>query len=205
MEGCEESAEATVTRGCLRETERPREVAEETVDADADADTDLGLGRISQPGSFDPTCAFQAFVSAGVVRATAVVIVSLSEISKLLIEDGVGGVSWGLRLGESVYWRVKLVEGGFRLVSSAALNVCCVGDLAGAVFDRARGEFETSGDDARRTGVPARSVGVPARNVGVARPVAGNKESRADVGFETVGDVARRGSLGGSGTLSLLS
>lgn len=80
-----------------------------------------------------------------------------------------------------------------------------MGDLAGAVFDRARGEFVTSGDCARRTGVPARSVGVPARNVGVARPVAGNKESRADGGFETVGDVARRGSLGGSGKLSLSS
>ena len=84
------------------------------------------------------------------------------------------------------------------------MKVCCVGDLAGAVFDLARGEFETSGDGALSTGVPARSVGVPARKVGVARPVAGNNESRAEGGFDVVGDVARRGSLG-SGKLSLSS
>lgn len=84
-----------------------------------------------------------------------------------------------------------LVEGGLFLSSSAPLNVSCVGDLAGAVLERARGEFDTSGDGARKTGVPA-------RNVGVARPVAGNKDNRADGGLETVGDVARRGSLGGS-------
>lgn len=91
MEGCEERAEAAVTRGCLRETERAREAVDGSVDADADAD--LGLGRISQSGSCDSTCAFHAFVSAGVVRATAIMTDSLSEMSKLLIEDGVGGVS----------------------------------------------------------------------------------------------------------------
>jgi len=81
-----------------------------------------------------------------------------------------------------------LVDGGLLLLSSADLKVCCVGDLAGAVFDLARGEFETSGDGALSTGVPA-------RNVGVARPAAGNNDSRADGGFETVGDVPRRGVL----------
>ena len=52
-----------------------------------------------------------------------------------------------------------------------------------------RGEFETSGDGAR-------NIGVPARNVGVARPAAGNNDSRADGGLDIVGDVARRWSLG---------
>lgn len=115
-----------------------------------------------------------------------------------------GGVCCGLRLGESLYWRVTLVDGGLLLVSSAALKVWCVGDLAGAVFDLARGEFDTSGDGARRTGVPARNVGVPARSVGVARPVAGNNDNRADGGFDTRGDVARLGSLG-SGKISFSS
>lgn len=69
-----------------------------------------------------------------------------------------------------------------------------MGDLAGAVFDLARGEFEMSGEGALNTGVPA-------RNVGVARPVAGNRDSRADGGFDTVGDEACFGILG-SGKLS---
>lgn len=194
VEGCEESAEAAVTRGCLRETERPSDV----VEMFADADADLGFGRNSQSGSCDSTCAFHAFVWVGVVRATTIVTDSLSEMSKLFIEDGVGGGRSGLRLGEPLYWRVKLVEGGLFLSSSAPLNVGCVGDFAGAVLERARGESDTSGDGARKTGVPARSVGVPARNVGVARPVAGNKDNRADGGLETVGDVALRGSLGGA-------
>lgn len=194
VEGCEESAEAAVTRGCLREIECPSDV----VEVFADADIDLGFGRISQSGSCDSTCAFHAFVWVGVVRATTIVTDSLSEMSKLLIESGVGGVWSGLRLGDALYWRVTLVEGGLFLPSSGPLNVCCVGDLAGAVLERARGEFDTSGDGARKTGVPARSVGVPARNVGVARPVAGNKDNRADGGLETVGDVALREILGGS-------
>jgi hypothetical protein len=188
-------------RGCLRLRERSREVERF---ADADADTDLGLGRISHSGSCDMMCAFHAFVSAGVVRPTTIVMDSLSEVSKLRIELGVSGVCCGLRLGDSVYWRVTLVDGGLLLVSSAALKVCCVGDLAGAVFDLARGEFDTSGDGARKTGVPARNVGVPARRVGVARPVAGNNDNRADGGFDTVGDVARLWILG-SGKLSFSS
>jgi hypothetical protein len=77
------------------------------------------------------------------------------------------------------------------------LKVCCVGDFAGAVFDLALGLFETNGEGARNTGVPA-------RNTGVARPVAGNNDSRADGGFDTVGEVARLCSLG-SGRLSSLS
>jgi hypothetical protein len=82
-----------------------------------------------------------------------------------------------------------LVDGGFLLPSSVALKVWCVGDLGGAVFDLARGEFVTSGDGALNTGVPARSVGV-------ARPVAGNNDSRADGGLDTVGEVARLCNLG---------
>ena len=46
-----------------------------------------------------------------------------------------------------------------------------------------------SGDGALNTGVPARSVGV-------ARPVAGNNDSRADGGLDTVGEVARLCNLG---------
>ena len=198
MEGCDDSAEAAVTRGCLRERERSREVERF---ADADADADLGLGRIFHSGSCDSTWAFHAFASAGAVRPTTIVMDSLSEMSKLWIEVGVSADCCGLRLGDSIYWRVTLVDGGLLLLSSAALKVCSVGDLAGAVLALARGEFETSGDGAFNTGVPARNVGVPARNVGVARPAAGNNDSRADGGFETVGDVARRGMFG-SGKLS---
>ena len=50
LDGCEDKAEAAVTRGCLREIERSTE-AERSVEADADAD--LGLGRISHVGSCD--------------------------------------------------------------------------------------------------------------------------------------------------------
>lgn len=138
------------------------------------------------------------------MRPTIIVTDSLSDVSKLRIEVGVRSDCCGLRLGDSEYWRVTLVDGGLFLLSSAVLNVCCVGDLAGAVFALARGEFEMSGEGALSTGVPARNVGVPERNVGVARPAAGNKDSRADGGLETVGDVARRGILG-SGRLSLSS
>lgn len=80
LDGCEDKAEAAVTRGCLREIERSTE-AERFVEADADAD--LGLGRISHVGSCDSTCAFHAFASAGTARPTTIVIDSLSEVSKL--------------------------------------------------------------------------------------------------------------------------
>lgn len=138
------------------------------------------------------------------MRPTTIVIDSLSDESKLRVDVGVSDDGCDFRAGDSVYWRVMLVEGGLLLLSSVALNVCCVGDLAGAVFDLARGELETSGDGALRIGVPARNVGVPARNVGVARPVAGNNDSRAEGGFDTVGDVARLEILG-SGSFSLSS
>lgn len=80
------------------------------------------------------------------------------------------------------------------LLSSAVLNICCVGDAAGAVFDLDREVFETRGDGARNMGVPVRSVGV-------ARPVAGNKDNRADGGFDIVGDVSRCWSLGSGRSL----
>lgn len=50
LEGCEDRAEAAVTRGCLRERER-------SIDAgwSVDADADLGLGIISHSGSWDST------------------------------------------------------------------------------------------------------------------------------------------------------
>lgn len=119
VEGCEESAEAAVTRGCWRDTERPSDV----VEVFADAEAGLGLARISQSGSCDSTCAFHAFVWVGVVRATTIVTDSLSEMSKLLIEDGVGGARSGLKLEDSLYWRVTLVQGGLFLSSSGPLNV----------------------------------------------------------------------------------
>lgn len=64
----------------MRLGERSREAARF---ADADADADLGLGRISHSGSCDSICAFHAFVSAGVVRPTTMVMDSLSDVSKL--------------------------------------------------------------------------------------------------------------------------
>ena len=80
LDGCEDSAEAAVTRGCLREGERSREVERL---AEAEADADLGLGIISQVGSCDSTCAFHAFASAGTARPATIVTDSLSEVSKL--------------------------------------------------------------------------------------------------------------------------
>jgi hypothetical protein len=53
-----------------------------------------------------------------------------------------------------------------------------------------------SGDGALNTGVPARSVGV-------ARPVAGNNDSRADGGLDTVGEVARRCNLGSANVIGV--
>lgn len=88
-----------------------------------------------------------------------------------------------------MYWRVTLVDGGLLallgLFSSGSLKVWRTGDFAGAVLDLARTVFETSGDGARNTGVPVRIDGV-------VRPVAGNNDSRADGGFDTVGEVALR-------------
>lgn len=95
-----------MTRGCLRLRERSRDV-----EGFADADADRGLGSISHSGSCDSTCAFQALVSAGVVRPTTIVMDSLSD-SKLLTDVGVSAICCGLRLGDSLYWRVMLVDGG---------------------------------------------------------------------------------------------
>lgn len=79
--GCEDSADAAVTRGCLRDTVRLRGVSRFEY---------VGLGRISHDGSWDSTYAFQACFCAGSVRATTMVIDSLSD-SKLRIEVGVSG------------------------------------------------------------------------------------------------------------------
>lgn len=129
-EGCEDKALAAVTRGCLRLRERSRVAlrsgrsceVERLLYGGVDVDLGAGLGTISHWGSWLSTWAFHAFVSAGVVRPTTTVMDSLSD-SKLRIEVGVRADCCGFRLGDSLYWRVTLVEGGLVLPSSAALKV----------------------------------------------------------------------------------
>ena len=122
MDGCEQSAEAAVTRGCLRERERSRE-AERLRFATADADADRALGRISHFGSCESICAFHDLASIGAARHTTIVIDSLSEESKLSIDVGVRAGCCGVRLGDSAYCRVTLVDGGLVLLSVAVLKV----------------------------------------------------------------------------------
>lgn len=50
LDGCDDKAEAAVTRGCFRER-----VCSKDVERFADAEADLGLGRISHSGSCDST------------------------------------------------------------------------------------------------------------------------------------------------------
>lgn len=72
-DGCEQSADAAVTWGCLRDSVRLREMSRFLT---------VGLGSISHSGSWDSTFAVQASFCADVVRPTTMVMDSLSE-SKL--------------------------------------------------------------------------------------------------------------------------
>lgn len=127
-DGCEQSALAAVTRGCLRLRERSRVAfrwgrsREVERFVDEDVAVEVGLGRISHSGSWLSTWAFQALASAGAVRPTTMVMDSLSD-SKLRIEVGVRAGCCGLRPGDSLYRRVTLVEGGLLLPCSAVLKV----------------------------------------------------------------------------------
>ena len=104
-------------RGCLRDRERSREAEVERI-----VNGGVDFGRISHSGSWLSICALQVLASVGVVRPMMMVMDSLSE-SKLWIEVGVSAGCCGLRLGDSLYWRVTLVDGGLLLLSTAVLKV----------------------------------------------------------------------------------